>query len=242
MAERRLKIIFRLFSGVYKDSENKAVLTEEESKLKMAPINIAWHKRKLTELRGEWIVNSAFKHNKHVLPNLRESLPLTMKLITKIDLSNNDLSVVPLVVFKLPSLKQLNLADNLLTELPLSEQRDRHSTSSLPNDLNKQSEAEFTSTDYGEKTSEWNCPALEDVELQGNQLTSLPLVLFQLPVLKTLNACWNQIDHLPFEMWIAPSLKNLLLKKNKLYALPTAYGKSRKIKRSKSAPGPLPEM
>lgn len=113
--------------------------------------------------------------------------------VTKIDISGNFFVTFPLALLTLPSLVVLNASKNKITVLP--EEDDTLSISFM-------------------------CPLLEELHLQDNKLTSLPVYVFRFPVLKFLDASFNKITELPSEMWGAPSLVTLDLTRNLVTKLP----------------------
>lgn len=78
-----------------------------------------------------------------------------------------------------------------------------------------------TGPDLRKEQLKWNCPLLDELELQRNELTALPSCVFDLPNLKVLNLCRNKLKELPLKMWTAPSLKDVLLQENELTCLPS---------------------
>ncbi|MGN7811898.1 hypothetical protein [Flavobacterium sp. 22076] len=54
--------------------------------------------------------------NEKIYKNL-DSFPKNLELVCRVDLSKNDLTTIPEVIFKLPNLKELNLSVNNLTAL-----------------------------------------------------------------------------------------------------------------------------
>ncbi len=193
------------FIGVYIESEYK--ITEEEPCLQ--PVIITWSKRKLETIKDKWITDSAINknHQESARAVLNQNPKLVLGLITRLDLSANQLKTLPVLLFQLPSLRKLNLSDNKIRSLP------------SPESEHKEGE-DFT----------WNLPLLEDLELQKNELESLPKCLFDLPKLKTLLLSKNRIKEIPFKMWKMPCLRELLLQDNDLTGLPV----SQKLERGQS--------
>ena len=155
--------------------------------------------------------------NLNAAARLRTDIALCVKLITVINLANNRLDSVPVLLFQLPSLKRLNLSNNKIKALPAVAISERPS-----------SYIEVAEVDPGDEqvtlSGNWNAPLLEELELQKNELTTLPPEVFMMPALVYLNAGFNKLTELPFAMWIAPSLKNLNLEGNEeLAQLPFAY-------------------
>ena len=278
-------------------------------------MRIIWSKRQLPEVREKWLIDAVVRQN--VFLSLQRHTRIegiidrstACKLITQLDLSGNNLKAVPLLVFKLPSLCKLSLADNKIEALPIPKRPDANksgdasnlkrsqdaqdnpkrpeepvrdkenpggskmsngvngnphvkggakirptsanfserkpvyekyqtsSSQSRPvsdvfpkskeytaddkqnkNDTGKESEEIQDETD---EMSTWDCPLLEELDVQKNRLTSVPKCLFELPSLKVLNLDENEIESLPFEFWSAPSLKDVFLRKNKISRLPS---------------------
>jgi len=55
----------------------------------------------------------------------------------------------------------------------------------------------------------YNCPVLEELFIQDNQLTTLPNDVFYLPSLMILDISNNKLQEMPFDMWRAPKLREL---------------------------------
>ncbi len=66
----------------------------------------------------------------------------------------------------------------------------------------------------------YNCPWLEEIQLQDNRLTCLPAAIFTLEALVTLDVSNNKLQSLPFAVWDSPSLKELNVSFNLLTELP----------------------
>jgi len=202
---------------------------------------------KLTNIHPQWIVDAAKRINPQVAAG-NIGLHPVLKTITRLDISGNSLSKLPLIIFQLPSLKILNISENSLSSLPsLHNGRVRpgngatsvtakkyHSCDNITDRIIEEEEdVDFT---YAE--SSWNCPHLEEIEVHRNSLITLPTCIFQLPMLKFLNTAYNDIDTLPFAMWFAPVLKTLDLKGNYLKMLPL----SKEVKRRPTSnPKPPPK-
>ena len=287
------------------------------------PMRIIWSKRQLPEVREKWLIDAVVRQN--VTISLQRNTRIegiidrstACKLITQLDLSGNNLKVVPLLVFKLRSLRKLSLADNKIEELPMLQRPDANQSGDASNlkrnqdaqDIPKHpqdpagdkeniggskmssgvngathvnggvkirpSSAHFSERkpvsekyqtsssqsrpvsdifprskesaaddkqdsrngtgktseeiqDENDEMSTWDCPLLEELDVQKNRLTSVPKCLFELPSLKVLNLDDNEIKKLPFEFWSAPSLKDVFLRKNKISCLPSNPHLSRK--------------
>ena len=129
---------------------------------------------------------------------------LHLCVITRIDLSNNQLAQIPFTVFQIESLKFLKLSSNRLTQLPTS-----------PNALDDKHRPRTTTA-----IITWACHNLEEAYFDNNQLTTLPFQLFQLRSLKHLNASNNHLQAIPEQLWSAPQLLELNVAHNRIQLLP----------------------
>ena len=190
------------------------VLAASEMEHDLKSVSISWHKKNLHFIKEDWIINAGINLNSNdisVATKLQNDMGLTLKLFTSIDLSHNSLGSPPLILFQMPSLKNLNLSKNDIKTIPAS---------NIGDDNIDDSNA------FGMFTMNWNCPSLETLDLSNNHLKEIPKNVFEMPNLQTANFSWNQISSLPFEMWISPSLKTLLLEHNNLKTLPMLSGTS----------------
>ena len=64
------------------------------------------------------------------------------------------------------------------------------------------------------------CPLLESLNISGNQFTEISEVLFRLPRLISLQASNNRITALPPQVWLAPKLELLRLASNQIASFP----------------------
>ena len=282
-------------------------------------MRIIWSNRQLPEVVEKWFIDAVVRLNMAIglERNIRMDEMLdrstACSLITQLDLSGNNLTSVPLLLFQLPSLRRLSLADNKLTALPVGKKPKQEQSgktgdpkqSRNPDDIPEHSEdperqeqgsekskasndagnvesnrnngvklrpvrenlreGKSVSEQYQTSSSQnrpisnfvptgqqqsfpdskqsdnskpdenvpnenqtgtfdnpsWDCPQLEELEVQKNQLESVPKCLFELPSLRILNLLRNNIRTLPFEFWSAPSLKDVYLQENKLTCLPS---------------------
>ncbi|KAL3278816.1 hypothetical protein HHI36_016337 [Cryptolaemus montrouzieri] len=178
---------------------------------------INWHNQKcqLDHVKKQWLIDSALHLNPKLKQNPR-SHDVSLYAITRLDISNNSLTSVPLVVFQLLSLKYLNLSQNRIEKLPVPEQNVQLKEKRTR--LRKNTGAEALS---------YNCASLEEIYLQDNRLDNIPDDIFKLPALTTLVVSNNKLQQLPFSMWLAPKLKELNASFNFLKDLPTTYGESK---------------
>ena len=143
---------------------------------------------------------------------------LHLYVITRIDLSQNNLELLPFSLFQIESLKYLKLSGNRLKQLPTSP--------NLLDDVNKAIYLEK----LGDESSRliWNCNNLEELDLDKNQLSELVVELFKIKGLKHLNVSNNNLQGLPVEFWTAPALLEFNAAFNKLERLPLVSAKSTK--------------
>ncbi|KAK6640321.1 hypothetical protein RUM44_012007 [Polyplax serrata] len=166
------------------------------------PVMINWHGPKchMTEIKMNWLVEAAL----HVNPKLKlnpKNLNVALFAITRLDLSNNALTFLPISVFQLPSLRYLNLSQNKLEKLP--------------------SDEDPVKREQGKKTG-YNLPVIEELCCQNNRLESIPDQIFNLPSLTVLDLSNNKLQKLPANMWVAPQLKELNVSLNLLQNLPAS--------------------
>ena len=153
------------------------------------PVYVRWQNlHSLSVVHEAWLTCVGNHNNPH-MTNVNIRVPLFA--ITRVDVSNNSLTILPASLLHLPSLSVLNVSLNRITEFPK------------------------------EENFSLDCEFLEDFDLHGNQLTALPSYLFtNLPALKSLNASSNKIRELPSSIWHVESLKSLDLSENLLQTLP----------------------
>lgn len=132
---------------------------------------------------------------------------------TKIHLQNNKLTKLPIELFQLSILKELNVSGNKLTELP---------------------------NENGENT--WNCPSLKIFDINHNQLQELPGVLWKMPNLMYLFAHHNCIDKIvDNDITSVHKLKVINVSYNRLTKIPTFFASIRKVYTSNNMLDSLPE-
>ncbi|KAI6659158.1 Leucine-rich repeat serine/threonine-protein kinase 1 [Oopsacas minuta] len=119
--------------------------------------------------------------------------------ICKLSFQNNKLNGVPIEIFDLPHLKELNLSDNEITYIP-----------------ERKSEFSLEWSDEEKMQSKYGCKSLKLLDVSNNKLQSLPADLFYLPKITEVEASNNKISFLPHELWLAESLTTLKLNRNLL--------------------------
>jgi len=130
--------------------------------------------------------------------------------ITAMDLSEKDLSSIPVEVIKQRSLKILLLNSNQLSNLP-PEIGELKNLTDLALNSNKLSSLP---PEIGELKN------LTSLELAGNQLSELPVGIGKLSNLQSLNFNTNNLQKLPPTLWELKELTELVLSKNQLTELP----------------------
>ena len=115
--------------------------------------------------------------------------------IAQVDISSNMITELPIELFKLPFLTTLDISRNSITELPCEE---------------------------GKSNGGWKCSRLSVLEAVRNQLSALPLCLFQLGEVKEINASSNKVAVVPASVWSSPKLCKLYLSGNQLDEFPTS--------------------
>ena len=134
----------------------------------------------------------------NVIKSISPSI-LRESYISKLSFQNNKLTSVPIDIFDLPHLKELNLSENYLVYIP--ERR-----------------ADFCAEETEEESikSRYGCKSLKLLDVSNNELESLPADLFYLPKILEVEASNNKIAILPPELWLAESLTTLKLNRNQL--------------------------
>ncbi|KAG7298401.1 hypothetical protein JYU34_018023 [Plutella xylostella] len=201
---------------------NKAVITETvfkdrrdssltyNSLCPTTPVTLNWRELRcsMAKIRMNWIQQAAL----HVNPKLG-SAASALYAITRIDVSNNELRILPPELFVLKSLRYLNAAQNKLERLPtLSEPFEEDIEASKTRRMKKPNKKL--------RPAVYSAPVLQDLYLQDNRLEEIPPELFSLPNLVTLDISNNKLRTLPYEMWTAPRLKDLNAALNHLKDLP----------------------
>ena len=149
-------------------------------------LHVGWNSKNLTYIREEWLELAITE-----FPNPNDKF----LVISELDISSNNLSVLPIEMFNLQCLKQLDFNRNKVTQFPFVSDK---------------------------SCGGWTCSKLTTIDAANNLLTALPACLFCLPELKELLANGNKISEVPVCVWTAPKLLRLYLAKNCLESFPTA--------------------
>ncbi|GJQ77064.1 hypothetical protein Trydic_g23635 [Trypoxylus dichotomus] len=171
------------------------------------PAMINWHNQRchLSQIRTQWLIDASL-HLNHKLKQNPRSYDIALYAITRLDVSNNSLTFIPLAVFQLYSLRYLNIAQNKIEKLPIPAE----------SPVKKTHRRKSISTEE----LNYSCPVLEELYLQDNRLDHIPEAIFRLPSLVTLVVANNKLQYLPYNMWLAPKLKELNASFNFLKELP----------------------
>ena len=164
-------------------------LSRQAGKETLAPqptmLDLAWNSKELPYIGERWL--------ELVCLEVPVSSPLG-GAISVIDISSNCLTALPVELFQLSHLTQVDASRNEIAELP-----------SLP----------------GEEGHGWNCPNLSSLDISSNHISSLPSCLFHLHELKEVNANNNRITDVPAAVWTTPKLTKLHLNHNLLDSFPS---------------------
>ena len=163
----------------------KSQLSRDSARLNLAFLSVSWNSKKLKYIREGWLQTVCME------------VPVSGNrtcAIAHIDISSNELTELPVMLFQLEHLTKLDASRNKLKSLPVS----------------------HDNTNRG-----WDCPKLAELDVSSNQLTSLPSRLFQLRELRELNASNNDITDVDIAVWTTPKLTKLFLGRNKLETFPS---------------------
>ena len=201
-------------------------------------VALNWHGLGLPLVNHIWLHNVCLLHNS-VGSGIGDH-QVALAAITRIDVSRNNLSLLPEELFQLPSLRVLSAANNRIRWIPGCEVRigEEASITHVAQTANESGifQCNIDHTTDGSNSSSklssvavatgtWNAPLLEEVDLQANQLKDLPGDLFKLPLLRKLNVSHNDIESVPYDMWKSECLIECNLCDNSLTSLPSFRGK-----------------
>ena len=153
----------------------------------IANLQVSWNSKNLNYVCKEWLELAITE-----FPNSNDKYCV----ISELDISSNNLTSLPIEIFTLPYLKQLDFNRNKVTQFPLAPEK---------------------------PCGGWSCPRLTTIDAANNQLAAVPACLFHLPELRELLANGNRISSIPTCVWTSPKLQRLYLSKNCLESFPTAY-------------------
>ena len=174
-----LQLSYNEYANVLPAAKNHQV-PHLEGKQPDWAIHLGWQARELKVIDAKWF---------SLVLEERVQAP-SMGVITRVELSSNQLSELPMDLFQLPCLTYLDVSKNNLEFLP-------------------------TQGNLG-----WKCPNLITLKARNNMLKALPSELFALPYLETVDVSSNLLESLPQTIWLAPKLKVLKANNNKLVRMP----------------------
>ena len=118
--------------------------------------------------------------------------------VTTFSVSNCGLTVIPLEIFQLIKVVNLDLSRNKISILP-------------------------TKSDETLKSSGWTCNNLENLDVSKNKITHIPSCVFELPDMTHLNVSYNCISDISVNLWAAPKLSEFHCSHNNLTTLPSKW-------------------
>ena len=178
--------------------------------------------RKFTEI-PEWIVEHdetlILELSYNLLEGVHYNIDFMYNLIS-IDLSHNEISVLPETFGNLINLKNINLSYNMLEELPPSICKlTRLCTINL-----NHNNLFILPSNFG------NLESLERIHLENNKLKKLPISIGKLSKLRILMLDDNNLQHLPASFVELENLAILNLNNNRLKTLPRLIGQITTLK------------
>ncbi|KAJ8705805.1 hypothetical protein PYW08_012851 [Mythimna loreyi] len=161
----------------------------------------------LATIRMSWLRQAALRVNSKLSSNSG-----ALHALTRLDISNNELRLLPPELFTMLSLRYLNAAQNKLERLPTSEDPFEDELDGKRRKRKPKVRPEL-----------YTAPVLQELYLQDNRLEELPPLLFRLPGLSLLDVSNNKLRALPAALWAAPALRDLNVALNHLRDLPTGH-------------------
>ena len=228
----------------------KLIVENPSSQQPLNSLSIDWSDMRNVELHGSWFVkesnffpSSAEDDEGKVLPMTSLPTQLNAYRLTKILLSNNNLTSLPEELLQLPNLQLLDVSFNLIQSVPLKISCPALTCLYLSN--NKLIELPITI---------WYLPQLTELDIKNNLLESiarkesidsirlsnllrvvdishnkldiLPSFILDLPALEELNVSYNELQTLPCNLWECSTLRELNASRNILNNLPSCEPQS----------------
>ena len=222
----------------------KLLVENPSSQQPFYSLSIDWSGMKITDLPGGWFVEGSLFFPSSAEDDEGKFLPITSSLpaqldafnLTRVSLSNNNITSLPVELLQLPNLQSLDVSLNLVHSIP--SKISCPSLKCLYLSDNKLIELPETI---------WYLPHLEEVQLNNNFLESvgkdsvdfmrlskllrivnisynkldvLPSFLLDLPALEELNVSHNELNTLPHNLWECSTLRELNVSHNSLIHLP----------------------
>ena len=183
------------------------------------PNEINWQGRNLPHITRQWLIQAAeqLRDMQGITPPVGVDVTLaSLSCVTYLDLSQNQLTTVPVEIFFMTEMTTLSLANNKLTYL--------YDTKAILSCSHLSKEEDPWITAGASRKGILPCQKLSKLIVSKNKLTDLPRELFELPNLQTLFASANMIAKLPDNVWSSHSLSELNLMKNSITRLPGPCG------------------
>lgn len=141
--------------------------------------------------------------------------------LTEVDLSNNQLTEIPLEIIQLANLEQLRLRGNQLT--------------TIPPELGQMANLEILDLKDNQLTAVppelIQLSKLTEIDLSNNKLTEIPLEITRLASLERFGFSGNHLTSVPPELAHLSELKDLDLSDNKLISVPTEFAQMTNLKK-----------
>ena len=214
--------------------EQKKVLKHKNLQLASRGLKLSWNTLSLNKLIGEWFEDwckyrpltekkDGRESSLYTSPTPHQVDHVFADTITEVHLAANNLSSVPIELFRLPHLKLLNLSNNQLEVLPLQ--------GSGPMEYSGLPCQELTHLILSHNRFQeaphllWMLPKLEVLSMANNNLRSLGVIRTDhhnrlSPTLVEVNLSNNQLDYISDFLFVLPKIKNINLSSNSLHALP----------------------
>jgi len=226
------------FASRYKKNQKisnaeSQITTTFSSMFPSTPVTIDWQNLKcIKQIDPQWLIEASLQHNKR----LRHPTN-SLVAITRLDLSNNNLKSVHPVIFRLPSLRELNLSSNRLESLMEFRHQLLHSTKcnskfsrgfsnegwEAPSPVtNKLIESQRTAM---KRSRTINFSGITDLE-SSNLIDLNEPQEWELPCLEILDLHDNLLTSLPDCLFLLPKLSELDVSSNQLRQLPWAMWNS----------------
>ena len=226
------------------------LIVENPSQQPHNSLSIDWSDMRIAELLGSWFVRGC-----HFFPSSAEddegkflpmaSLPTELNAyrLTKVSLSRNNLTLLPVELLQLPNLQSLDVSSNLIQNIPTNISCPALTCLYLSN--NKLIELPITI---------WYLPLLTELDIKNNlletivkkesidsvrlsnslkvvdishnKLDDLPSFILELTALGELNVSHNELKTLPHNLWKCSTLKELNASHNVLSSLPSCKPQS----------------
>ena len=166
----KTEVVATMLNAGMKDTNNLALRFALFMKHSEIIVNLLFHQDTDTAI---------FKANNRGLLSFPLSPYISKCLLqcTEIDLQRNSLTEIPLSLFQIPILTNLNLSHNNLVALPVGD-----------GELSLTCKA----TEWG-----WNCKCLRNLNVNFNAIHSLPEAVWALPNLEYLDASHNRLKEIP---------------------------------------------